>query len=320
MEISLVTEGIGHLTFEKACEAAAGLGIAGMEVGAGNWCSGVHLGLGEMLKSPEKRKKFLSVLKANGLKLSALNCSGNQLHPVTGKDQSRTVNETMDLAEMLECDTVVMMSGLPGGSPGDVTANWITCAWPPETGKVLKYQWDEVAIPYWTGQVAYAKKRGIKKICIEMHGHQLVYNPPTLMKLRNAVGNLVGANFDPSHLLWMGADPLLSIDYLGEAIHHVHAKDTFIDPRNCALNGRLETLGHDKVKERAWSYITLGYGQDDIWWKEFCFRLRRAGYDGWLSIEHEDMLLSRMEGLRKSIDLLNGTMIKEKSDYVLPDV
>ena len=70
--------------------------------------------------------------------------------------------------------------------------------------------------------------------------------------------------------------------------------------------------------DRAWIYITLGYGHGEQWWREFCYRLRLSGYDGWLSIEHEDAVLSRMEGMRRSIDLLKRTLIGEPSDYALP--
>jgi sugar phosphate isomerase/epimerase len=116
----------------------------------------------------------------------------------------------------------------------------------------------------------------------------------------------------------MGADPLVAIDALGDAIHHVHAKDTFLNDGVLNVTGRLETIGHEKVKERAWSYITLGIGHDERWWRQFCYRLRLNGYDGWLSIEHEDIVLSRMEGMRRSVDLLKGALAGQPSDYALP--
>ena len=84
------------------------------------------------------------------------------------------------------------------------------------------------------------------------------------------------------------------------------------------LTGRLETIGHGNVKDRAWSCITLGYGHGDQWWREFYYRLRLNGYNGWLSIEHEDIILSRMEGLRKSVGLLKRTLVNETSDYAMP--
>jgi sugar phosphate isomerase/epimerase len=210
------------------------------------------------------------------------------------------------------------MSGLPAGGPNDLKPNWVTCAWPAENREILDWQWNEKLLPYWENLASFAKDCGVAKLCIELHGHQLVYNVPTLLRLRKEIGTIVGANLDPSHLFWMGADPLAAIDALGGAIHHVHAKDTYLNQVALSLTGRLETIGHENVKERAWSYITLGYGHDEKWWREFCYRLRLNGYDGWLSIEHEDIVLSRMEGMRRSIDLLKRTLIDEPSDYSLP--
>jgi sugar phosphate isomerase/epimerase len=317
MKLCAVSDSLGNLPFHEAAKASADLGLAALEIGMGNWSPAPHANLQSLLESKEKRQEFLSVLEQNGLSLAALNCSGNQLHPVEGERQSKVVYDTIRAAELLGVNTIVLMSGLPGGGPKDETPNWITCAWPQEVRKLLDWQWNEKLLPYWEKLASFARSSGITKLCIEMHGHQLVYNVPTLLRLKKEIGPIVGANFDPSHLFWMGADPLVAIDALGDAIHHVHAKDTYLNPAALNLTGRLETLGHKHVKDRAWSYITLGYGHGERWWREFCYRLRLNGYDGWLSIEHEDILLSRLEGMRRSVDLLNRVLVDEPSDYVL---
>ncbi|MBV9998144.1 MAG: sugar phosphate isomerase/epimerase [Verrucomicrobia bacterium] len=318
MKLSAVSDSLGHLSYEDAAKASAGLGIAALEICMGNWSGAPHANVRSLLESKEERQKFLAVLERHGLSLAALNCSGNQLHPVDGKRHSEVVYDTVRLAGLLGVDTIVLMSGLPAGGPNDVRPNWITCAWPLENGEILDWQWNERLLPYWRQLAAFGREHGIRKFCIEMHGNQLVYNVPALLQLRNEVGPIVGANLDPSHLFWMGADPLAAVDALGEAIHHVHAKDTFLNEAAMALAGRLETLGHGNVKGRAWNYITLGYGHGAKWWREFCYRLRLNGYDGWLSIEHEDIVLSRVEGLRKSVDLLKQALIDEPSDYSMP--
>jgi sugar phosphate isomerase/epimerase len=318
MKLCAVSDSLGHLPLQEAAKASADLGLAALEIGMGNWSSAPHANLQSLLESKENRHSFLSTLQDNGLTLAALNCSGNQLHPVDGERQSKVVYDTMRAAELLEVTTVVLMSGLPGGSPKDETPNWITCAWPPEVLKILDWQWNEKLLPYWEKLASFAKSSGVSKLCLELHGHQLIYNVPTLLKLRKEIGPILGANLDPSHLFWMGADPLAAVDALGDAIHHVHAKDTYLNPSMVSLTGRLETLEHERVKDRAWTYITLGYGHDERWWREFCYRLRLNGYDGWLSIEHEDILLSRLEGMRRSVDLLNRVLIAEPGDYVLP--
>jgi sugar phosphate isomerase/epimerase len=318
MKLCAVSDSLGHLSFKEAAKASADLGLAALEIGMGNWSAAPHADLQSLLKSKEKRQEFLSVLEQNGLSLAALNCSGNQLHPVDGERQSTIVYQTVRVAGLLGVRTIVLMSGLPAGGPNDVRPNWVTSAWPLENGEILQWQWNEKLLPFWEKLAASAKENGVTKLCIEMHGHQLVYNVPTLLKLRKEIGQIVGANLDPSHLFWMGADPLVAIDALGDAIHHVHAKDTYMNQAALDLTGRLDTIGHEKVKDRAWSYITLGYGHGEQWWREFCYRLRLNGYDGWLSIEHEDVVLSRMEGMRRSVDLLKRTSIDEPSDYALP--
>jgi sugar phosphate isomerase/epimerase len=317
MKLCAVSESLGHLPFEEAARASQQLGLAALEIGTGNWNAAPHLDLESLLESKTKRHEFLSVLERHELSLAALNCNGNQLHPTDGERQRKVVDDTLRLAGLLGVDSIVLMSGLPAGGPNDVRPNWVTCAWPLENGEILEWQWNEILLPYWRKLAVSAKESGVKKLCVELHGHQLVYNVPGLLKLRNAIGPIVGANLDPSHLFWMGADPLAAVDALGDAIYHVHAKDTKLTEA-VRLAGRLETLGHQHVRERSWNYITLGYGHNDQWWGEFCYRLRQKGYDGWLSIEHEDIVLSRMEGLRKSVDLLKRTLIDEPSDYSLP--
>jgi len=318
MKLCAVSDSLGNLSLKKAAKVSADLGLAALEIGMGNWSTAPHANLKALLKSKDERHEFLSVLKDNGLSLAALNCSGNQLHPLDGERQSEVVYDTVQVAGLLGVDAIVLMSGLPAGGPNDVRPNWVTCAWPVENREILQWQWEAKLVPYWEKLAARAKECGITKLCIELHGHQLVYNVPTLLKLREQIGKIVGANLDPSHLFWMGADPLSAIGALGDAIHHVHAKDTSLNEAALNLTGRLETLGHDQVKDRAWNYITLGYGHGEQWWRQFCYRLRLNGYDGWLSIEHEDIVLSRMEGMRRSIDVLKSALAEEASDYALP--
>lgn len=193
--------------------------------------------------------------------------------------------------------------------------NWVVSSWPPETQAILRYQWDEKLIPYWTKIVALAKENGVERIALELHGNQCVYNVPSLLKLREVVGPIVGANLDPSHLFWMGADPLVAAEALGEAIYHVHAKDTFLNGPKQAVTSLLENGSLMDIPARSWSYITLGFGHGEEWWRQFCYRLKMAGYDGWLSIEHEDVLLNSLEGLEKSVALLQGVMPVAVSDF-----
>ena len=317
MKIGMVSDSLGSYGFDDMLDTAKKFGIEGVEINSANWTAASHCDLAGLLKSAPKRKEFLKAFATRGLELIALNANGNQLHPTEGEKQSKGLDDTIALAGELGVKTVVLMSGLPAGAPKDSTPNWVVSSWPPETQTILKYQWDDVALPYWRKLAKAANKAGVEKLAVELHGNQLVYNVPTLLRLRNEIGPVVGANLDPSHLMWMGADPLAAIDALGAAIFHVHAKDTFINQPVCATTSRLENGSLMDIPARAWSYITLGYGHGESWWRDFSYRLRMNGYDGWLSIEHEDVMLSRSEGVRRSVEVLKAAAPSEASDFEL---
>ena len=314
MKIGIVSDSLGHLSYADMLSSVAELGIAGIEFNACNWTSAPHFDLRGLVKEPDARKSLLGDLRTHDLELTALNANGNQLHPVDGKRQSDDLFDTIRVAGDLGVKTVVCMSGLPGGSPGEKCPNWVVSSWPPETQTILKYQWEDVLLPYWHKLAKHADEHGVR-LAVELHGNQAVYNVPSMLRLRKEIGKTVGANLYPSHLMWMGADPLAAIDALGDAIYHTHAKDTFINKPVAALSSRLENGSLMDIPGRAWSYITLGYGNGESWWRDFCYRLRMVGYDGWLSIEHEDVMLSRDEGVRKSVELLSQVMPARPSDY-----
>jgi sugar phosphate isomerase/epimerase len=304
MRIGLVTDGLADLPLDTLLPTVAGLGVTMVEFGCGNWSPAPHIHLDGMLASAPARADFLARLGAHGLEISALNCSGNPLLPGAAGEAHRAVtSKTIQLAGLLQVSRVVMMSGCPGG-PGDANANWVTTAWPLEAAGVLDWQWSEQLIPYWRGLVAEAASHGVERLCLELHGQQHVYNVRSLFRLRDAVGPVVGANLDPSHLVWMGADPLAAVPALGEAIYHVHAKDTRVNTSVAAVHGLIDTTPTDDLANRAWSYVTLGRGHDVVWWKRFVTTLRAAGYDDVLSIEHEDLALPPIDGVRESVELL----------------
>jgi sugar phosphate isomerase/epimerase len=72
------------------------------------------------------------------------------------------------------------------------------------------------------------------------------------------------------------------------------------------------------VLQRAWNYVTLGYGHGETWWREFAALLRAVGYDDVLSIEHEDCLMSPLEGVTKSVELLRRVIISDAGSWRPP--
>ena len=314
MKLGFVSDSLSGMLFQEMLDHATRMGVSGIEVNTGGWSTAPHFNLALMKQSAEARKGFLKAFNERELEVISLNANGNPLHP-TDPAQGECLRDTIRVAGEMGIKTVCTMSGLPAGNETDTMPNWIVSSWPPETQEILNYQWEEVLFPFWTEIVALAKENGVERIALELHGNQCVYNVPTLLKLRKVVGSIVGANLDPSHLFWMGADPLVAAEALGEAVFHVHAKDTLLNGPVQAINSLLENGSLVDIPARSWSYITLGFGHGEEWWRQFCYRLKMGGYDGWLSIEHEDVLLNSLEGLEKSVTLLQGVMPDRPADY-----
>jgi sugar phosphate isomerase/epimerase len=310
MQIGLLTDSLSESTRADALDTAAELGIETVEIGLGGkhggWSPAPHADLAELLDNPSARAELLRDVSSRGLRLEALNAAGNPLHPVNGKTDDRVLRSALRLAEEFEVETVITMSGLPS-APGDSFPAWITTVWPPENLQLLDYQWT-VAVDYWGDLAEEARRRGIR-IAIEMHANQLVYSVPGLLRLRAAVGETVGANLDPSHLLWMGADPIAAAGALNGAIHHVHAKDTRIEQR-ATVASRLETTPNEQTDERAWNYVAVGAGHPDgpAFWARFVHALAAADYDGPLSIENEDYTRGQKESVSLAVDTLRTAL------------
>jgi sugar phosphate isomerase/epimerase len=314
MKLGFVSDSLGGLSFNDMLDHASRLGVSGVEVNTGGWSTAPHFNIAEMKASATARKGFLKAFADRNLEVISLNANGNPLHP-TDKAQGECLRDTIRVAGEMGIKTVCTMSGLPAGSAHDKMPNWVVSSWPPETQTILNYQWNEVLLPFWHEIATLAKASGVEKIALELHGNQCVYNVPSLLKLRHDVSLIIGANLDPSHLFWMGADPLVAAEALGDAVFHVHAKDTMLNAPVQATTGLLENGSLMNIAGRSWSYITLGFGHGEEWWRQFCYRLKMAGYDGWLSIEHEDVMLNSREGLEKSVAFLNGVMPRKASDY-----
>lgn len=314
MKLGFVSDSLGGMPFDRMLDHASRMGVSGVEVNTCGWSTAPHFDLKGMLGNAAKQKAFKAAFVDRGLDIISLNANGNPLHPTDPK-QGGDLRDTIRVAGEMGIKTVCTMSGLPAGSASDTMPNWVVSSWPPETQEILRYQWHEKLIPFWTEIVALAMENGVERIALELHGNQCVYNVPSLFKLREAVGPVIGANLDPSHLFWMGADPLIAAEALGSAVYHVHAKDTFLNAPKQATTSLLENGSLMDIPARSWSYITLGFGHGEEWWRQFCYRLKMGGYDGWLSIEHEDVLLNSLEGLEKSVALLQGVMPKAPADY-----
>lgn len=315
MKISVVSSILGDYSLDESLKYLSGLGVDEFELGVGGYPGKAHADALVLSKDKAAREKLLETFKKYNMGISALSVHGNCVHPnkETAAKFEADFEAACILAGQIGIDRIVTFSGCPGSDPDAKQPSWVTCAWPSEYPQVLEWQWNEVLIPYWKKAVRFAADHGVKRIALEMHPGFCVYNPATCLRLREAVGDLIGANIDPSHLYWQGMDMLEVIRLLGEkkAIYYFHAKDTQMMPHNVRKNGVLDTKSFTMAPDRAWVFRTLGYGHGDMEWKQIISMLKIMGYDDSVSIEHEDGLMSPKEGLEKAISFLKECVITQ---------
>ena len=312
MKLSVLANLYGSKSLDETLSILSGLGVHTAEIGAGGYPGKAHCNPEELLADEGKYNEFVATFKKYDVEICALAAHGNPLHP--NKDiadgYDKDFRNAVLLAEKLGVDTVITFSGCPGDHDGAKLPNWVTCAWPEDYVEILNWQWAEKVIPYWQKMGAFCKEHGVK-IAFEMHPGFCVYNPETLLKLRAAVGDVIGANFDPSHLIWQGIDPVAAIRELKGAIYHFHAKDTKIDKYNTAKFGVLDTKHYSDEANRSWIFRSVGYGNGLDYWRDMISNLRLVGYDKVMSIEHEDSLMTPDEGLRHAVEFLKESIIRE---------
>jgi sugar phosphate isomerase/epimerase len=311
MKLGLFTDSLPY-SFNDALDWVVANGFEAVELGTGNYSPARHCDMQKLLDDESARTEFKRSIESRGLTLSALNCSGRLLDPQPDHRQKaeEVFYRTIELAGKLDVDTVVTLAGCPGEPGGSSYPNWIAHHWPRETGELYRRQWEELVTPFWMKAARFAADHGVR-IAIEMHPAQIVYNTHTLLRLREIVGPNLGANFDPSHLFFQGMDPIRVICALGEnIIFHVHAKDTRLNPDEIAINGGLDPRPEIPIAKRPWAYRTVGFGHGESWWRDFVSALRAVGYDGVLSVEHEDLLMGAPEGIIKSAEFLKPILLR----------
>ena len=307
LELGLYTDSLPDLGLEAVLDIAAEIGATGIEIATGGQSSAPHLRIDELLGDARRRAAFATAFDSRGLRIAALNCSAWPLHPVVGEAHVALIRSTIRLAAELGVRKVVSMSGSPGDGPGASTVNFVWYPWPADAVALLERQW-AATIDLWQGLGAEAAAAGVEKIALELHPLHLVYNVPTLQRLRGAVGPVIGANIDPSHLFWQGMDPLAVIRALGPAVHHVHLKDTEIVPDQVAIAGVLDQRSFDDPAQRAWIFRTAGSVHGAKFWSAFVAALSEVGYDDVLAIENEDASLPPETAVREAAAFMRSVL------------
>jgi sugar phosphate isomerase/epimerase len=299
------------LSLDEMIDKISGMGIEAVEIGTGGYPGTVHCPVQEMLDDPAKLRAWKKKFEDRNIQVATLSCHGNPVHPdarIAQRD-AESFRRTVLLAEKLEVKVIVGFSGCPGGSPSDTMPNWVTYRWPPEFAQVQDWQWNERVIPYWKQAAKFAREHGVHKLAFEMHPNFVVYNPRTLLKLREAVGEEIGANCDLSHLFWQGCDPVEVIHFLGKqgAIYHAHMKDTVMFKKNVDRYGVLNfAFDTSELPQASETFRSVGYGHSANTWKEILRAYMEVGYQGILSIENEDPILPGDVGVERAVYVLKN--------------
>lgn len=314
MKLGVFSVLFGQKSLEETLEIVSSKGLEAIELGTGGYPGNAHCNPEVLLNDDDKLKEFKQSVDSSGLMISALSCHSNTLHPQKkiAQEFHEDLINSIDLAHKLGIPVVNTFSGCPGDHENAKYPNWPVAPWPNDYQDILKWQWENKVIPYWTEIGKYASERDVK-IGLELHGGFSVHTPATMLRLRDAAGEAIGANLDPSHMWWQGIDPVQSIQILGRAgaLHHFHAKDTSIDPVNVNMHGITDMQPYTEMLDRGWQFRTVGYGHDMKDWADMISALRLVGYDYVVSIEHEDGLMSVEEGFSKAASNLKPILIKE---------
>lgn len=326
MKLGVYTAVLHDKPLPEALQVIRDLGLDSAEINSGGFVSAPHLPIADIRASQDARDEYLGLFEASGVTLTALNCNGNPLHPdseVRAK-HGQDVLDAVEIASLLGVRRVVTMSGLPGTDAAATLPAWTVLPWESSSLDARDYQWNEVAIPYWKDVQARAADADVK-VCLEMHPHNLVYNPATMERLATEIGAThVGAEMDPSHLFWQGIDPVAAVNSLGDLVYNAAAKDTRINEAarvNGVLDDRFGRVAPDEPgalvlggrytlsrwpENASWDFVAVGRGHDVTWWSAFLAALAEVDPDMAVNIEHEDQELGQMEGLELAAENLRS--------------
>ncbi|HEY8716979.1 sugar phosphate isomerase/epimerase [Pengzhenrongella sp.] len=325
MKLGAYTACLHDRTLEEALDILRDLGLTSVEVNTGGFISAPHIPVDALLASESARKAYLQLYADRGLELTGLNCNGNPLNPLpgVGPKHADDLHKTIRLAGLLGVKRVVTMSGVPGSDSDSRYPSWVVNPWDGVYMDVLDYQWD-LAVPFWQEIDALAGEAGVK-VAIEMHPHNLVFNPITLKRLVDRTGATnVGAELDPSHLMWQGMDVPAVIRFLGPLVFHAAAKDAKLFD-GVKLRGvlddsftRVHASDPNKVstgighwcnawpEDAPWRFVAVGVGHDVEYWTEFLTALAEIDPDMAVNIEHEDASMSQLDGLGLAVATLKA--------------
>jgi len=325
MKLGAYTACLHDRSLDETLKILGELGLTSAEINTGGFIAAPHIPIDDILASTAAAEDYLGRYAQAGITLTGLNVNGNPLNPdpEVGPKHAADLHRSIEVAAALGVKRVVTMSGLPGSDARATAANWVVNPWDSQFLDILDYQWNEVAVPFWKDIQARAAAADVK-VAIEMHPHNIVFNPATLQRLvEQTNATHIGAEMDPSHLFWQGIDPVAAVKHLGDLVFHAAAKDTRINPDNIKLYGVLDdrftrvpadrsplNLGgrnvlNDWPQSPSWQFVAVGRGHGvEDFWVPFLRALHDVDPEMAVNIEHEDAELDQVEGLRLAAENL----------------
>ena len=265
MKVGMLTVPFRNEPFETVLDFAESASIPCLEVPVQPGSK--HIDASKLTAT--KAKKIQAALDERMLELSSVAVYDPH---ITDPKKTRTlqaqIKKAIDAAATLGVPTVCTLPGFPA----------------PKLSKIETIQ--QVLPRIFKPILAHARKKKIN-VAVENWFETCLQGQDTFEALFEAIpDDNFGLNYDPSHLLHQQCDHLLPVSMFRDRIFHTHAKDTLI---NRALRAKVGVYAGGW-----WRYVIPGFGNID--WGEYIGHLRLNGYDGVLSIEHEDDSQTREEG------------------------
>lgn len=272
MQVGLLTGPFREESIEDVIKFASENGFDALEVAAGPGAK--HIDTSSLTQA--RADEIKSLLASSGVAISSLAWYTNMTNVDTREQIGKDFRAYVDAAKMLEVDVVCTLAGMP------------------VAGKDKLKTIEEDCAVVFKPLVQYAASKGIK-VALENWYATCLQGLLEFDKMFECVPDEnFGLNFDPSHLMWQGIDYIAAVDRYAKRIFHTHAKDTEV------RDDKLRFVGNQG--RGWWRYVIPGFGR--VKWGEYIACLRRNGYNGVLSIEHEDGALGREEGFIKGKNFL----------------
>ncbi|KAA0217243.1 MAG: sugar phosphate isomerase/epimerase [Leptolyngbya sp. PLA3] len=311
--VTLFTGQWADLPLEKMAELAADMGYDGLELA----CWGDHFEVDKALSNDKYCQSRHEILRKHGLKCFAISnhlvgqcvCDPidtrhKQIIPERlWKDgdpegvRQRCAQEMIDTAEAAAKLGVKVVNGFTGSSV------WHKLYFFPPTAQADVDAGFKDFAARWKPILDGFDKVGVR-FGLEVHPTEIAYDIHTTRRAIEAIGGhkAFGFNFDPSHLIWQGIDPVKFINAFPDRIYHVHIKDAIrlLDGESSILASHLSFGDH----RRGWDFRSPGRGEVDF--EEIIRALNRIGYAGPLSVEWEDCGMDRVHGGTEAVEFVRS--------------